>query len=156
LGPCGSIIAPQERFSDCLGKLQPTRPRFALQSCLTIPFPGMSGFSPRNVWRMRAFYLAYTEEVRKLPRSVAELDGQNLPRAVAEIPWGQNADLLDKIKNPVERFWYARAAAEKGWSRHVLVHWIESDLFRRQGKVQTNFSDRCLPRLTDVVRQEKT
>ena len=73
----------------------------------------MSGSSPRNVWRMRAFYLAYTEDVRKLPWPVAELDGENLPRAVAEIPWGHNADLLDKIKDPVERLWYARAALEK-------------------------------------------
>ncbi len=46
-----------------------------LAQSLQAEFPGMSGFSPRNVWRMRAFYLAYTEEVRKLPRPVAELDG---------------------------------------------------------------------------------
>jgi hypothetical protein len=53
---------------------------------LQAEFPDMSGFSPRNAWRMRAFYLAYTDEVRKLPRAVAELDGENLPRAVAETP----------------------------------------------------------------------
>ncbi len=112
---------------------------------LQTEFPGMSGFSPRNVWRMRAFYLAYTEEVRKLPRPVAELDGENLPRAVAEIPWGHNSDLLDKVKNPVERLWYAHAAVENGWSRSVLVHWVESDLYQRQGKAQTNFERPSLP-----------
>ena len=120
---------------------------------LQAEFPGMSGFSPRNVWRMRAFYLAYTEEVRKLPRPVAELDGENLPRPVAEIPWGHNADLLDKIEDPAERLWYARAAVEKGWSRTVLVHWIESDLFSRQGKAQTNF-EKTLPALqSDLARE---
>jgi hypothetical protein len=40
----------------------------------------MQGFSPRNIWRMRAFYLAYTEEVR------------NLPRIAAEMPWMHNAE----------------------------------------------------------------
>jgi predicted nuclease of restriction endonuclease-like (RecB) superfamily len=120
---------------------------------LKAEFPGMTGFSPRNVWRMRAFYLAYTDEVRKLPRAVAELDGVNLPRAVAEIPWGHNADLLDKIKNPVERLWYARAAVEKGWSRPVMVHWIESDLFSRQGKAQTNF-EKTLPALQSDLAKE--
>jgi len=66
---------------------------------------------------------------------------------------GHNADLLDKIKSPVERLWYARAAVEKGWSRAVLVHWIESDLFSRQGKAQTNF-EKTLPALqSDLARE---
>ena len=120
---------------------------------LQAEFPGMTGFSPRNVWRMRAFYLAYTDEVRKLPRPVAEVDGVNLPRAVAEIPWGHNADLLDKIKSPVERLWYARAAVEKGWSRPVMVHWIESNLYKRQGKAQTNF-EKTLPALQSDLAKE--
>jgi hypothetical protein len=63
-------------------------------------FPAMKGFSSRNIWRIRAFYLAWTDGVRAgekapaglsaaiLPQLVAELDGENLPRAVAEIPWG--------------------------------------------------------------------
>src|SRR3954447_24435281 len=89
---------------------------------------------PRNVWRMRAFYLAYTEEVSKLPRPVAQMDGENLPRAVAGIPWGHNSDLLDKLKSPAERLWYAQAAVENGWSRTVLSHWIESGLYKRKGK----------------------
>jgi len=48
-------------------------------------FPGTEGFSPRNIWRMRAFYLAWTDEVNKLPRPVAGLDGRNLPQSVAEM-----------------------------------------------------------------------
>jgi predicted nuclease of restriction endonuclease-like (RecB) superfamily len=116
-------------------------------------FPGMTGFSPRNVWRMRAFYLAYTEDVRKLPRPVAEMDGKDLPQAVAEIPWGHNADLLDKVKDPLARLWYARKIVENGWSRNVLVHWIESDLYARQGKAQTNF-EKTLPSLqSDLARE---
>ena len=129
----GQLIVERQR-ADGWGKSVVER----LAKDLQVEFPGMSGFSPRNVWRMRSLYLAYTEEVKKLPRPVADLDGENLPRAVAEIPWGHNADLLDKIKNPEERLWYARAAVEKGWSRALLVHWIESDLFNRQGEAQTN------------------
>ncbi|MGH7953319.1 MAG: DUF1016 N-terminal domain-containing protein, partial [Limisphaerales bacterium] len=96
-------------------------------------FPKMDGFSPRNVWRMRAFYLAWTEESQKhqppigkldskiLPQLVAELDGQNLPQPVAEIPWGHNVLLLEKIPNPILRLWYAHKAIEHGWSRAVLT-----------------------------------
>ena len=39
---------------------------------LKAEFPGMTGFSPRNVWRMRAFYLAYTDEVRNLQSDLAK------------------------------------------------------------------------------------
>jgi predicted nuclease of restriction endonuclease-like (RecB) superfamily len=120
---------------------------------LRAEFPGVGGFSPRNVWRMRAFYLAYTEEVKKLPRGVAEMDGENLPRPVAEIPWGHNSDLMDKVKDPRERLWYAKAAVEHGWSRAVLAHWIDSDLHRRQGKASTNF-ERALPSpQSDLARE---
>jgi hypothetical protein len=27
-------------------------------------FPGMAGFSPQNIWKMRSFFLAWTAEVR--------------------------------------------------------------------------------------------
>ena len=84
-------------------------------------FPGIEGFSSRNIWRMRAFYLAWTEEIAKLPRPVAEVDGQNLPQPVAEIPWGHNVWLLEKVKDPVERLWYAQRTLMHGWSRPVLV-----------------------------------
>lgn len=116
-------------------------------------FPSLTGFSPRNVWRMRAFYLAYTEDAKKLPRPVAGMDGENLPRPVAEIPWGHNADLLDKVKDPAARLWYARAAVENGWSRSVMLHWVESHLYDRQGKAQTNF-EKTLPALqSDLARE---
>src|SRR5690348_8647337 len=64
-------------------------------------FPGLQGFSPRNVWRMRALYLAYTKEVTILPQPAAELAGSNLPQAVAEIPWFHNVILIEKIKDPL-------------------------------------------------------
>jgi predicted nuclease of restriction endonuclease-like (RecB) superfamily len=42
---------------------------------------------------------------------------------------------------------------EHGWSRNVLVHWIDSDLYQRQGKAQTNF-ERTLPDLqSDLARE---
>jgi len=71
-------------------------------------FPGIKGFSLSNIWRMRAFYLAYTADVENLAQPVRELDGINLPQPVAEIPWGHNVLLIEKIKNPLERLWYAK------------------------------------------------
>ena len=107
-------------------------------------FPGIAGFSPRNIWRMRSFYLAWTEGVRILSQPVTELDGENLPAAVAALPWGHNIQLLLMLKDPALRFWYAQKTQEHGWSRAVLVHQIETSLHERQGKAVTNFP-RTLP-----------
>lgn len=93
---------------------------------------------------MRAFYLAYTEEVQKLPQAVAEFDGVNLPSPFSEIPWGHNVDLLEKLKDPLERLWYAEATIEYRWSRVVLGIQMESKLHQRQGKALTNF-EKTLP-----------
>lgn len=70
-------------------------------------FPGIEGFSPRNIWRMRAFHLAWVcgeclpptvdlKDRKKLPQAVADLESRFLPQAVAEIPWGHNVTLLEK------------------------------------------------------------
>jgi hypothetical protein len=75
-----------------------------LSADLRNTFHQLSGFSPRNIWRMRSFYLAWTEEIRKLPQAVAVLNGENLPPPVAEIPWGHNIQLLSKVKDPLTNF----------------------------------------------------
>ena len=50
----------------------------------------------------------------------------------AQIPWGHNVVLLDKLPSPEVCLWYAERSAENGWSRNVQVHQIESGLYQRQ------------------------
>lgn len=121
---------------------------------LQAAFPGMEGFSPRNLWRMRAFYLAYPSE--KLPQPVAVFEGPSfLPQAVAEIPWGHHATLLEKVKNHEARFWYAQMTLEQGWSRNILAIQIENRLYERQGKLKklTNFQTRLPKPQSDLAEQ---
>ena len=116
-------------------------------------FPGIAGFSPQNIWYMRAFYLAWTEDVAKLQQPVGELDGQNVPQVVGEIPWGHNLQLLGKLKNPRQRLWYAQKTVQHGWSRAVLVHQIELNLYGREGQALTNFPDTLPPPQSDLAQQ---
>ncbi len=112
---------------------------------LATSFPGVSGFSARNLWRMRAFYRAYPED---------EASGgpdQELPQAVAEIPWGHHTVLLERLKDPQERSWYASAALEHGWSRSVLLLQIETGLYRRKGKAVSNFRQTLPPPQSDLA-----
>ena len=68
----------------------------------------------------------------------------NAVHALNEKAWGHNIVLLDKVADMDERKWYIKKSAENGWSRNVLVHQIESNLYQRQvlaDKV-TNFEHR--------------
>lgn len=91
----------------------------------------MKGLSPRNLLYMRQFAEIWPD------RAIAQ-------QAVAQIPWGHNARLLDKVTDPDTRPWYARKARLHGWSREILGMQIEARLHERQGKAITNF-DATLP-----------
>jgi predicted nuclease of restriction endonuclease-like (RecB) superfamily len=78
------------------------------------------------------------------PQFSADWAGKLPPPAVLSIPWFHNVVLVHRVKDPVERLWYAQAALEHGWSRDILALQIESRLFHRKGKAVTNFS-RTLP-----------
>jgi predicted nuclease of restriction endonuclease-like (RecB) superfamily len=111
-----------------------------LSADLRRSFPDMTGLSPRNLKYMRAFAVAWPEEAI-------------VQQAAAQIPWFHNCILLDKVESREQRLWYIKKTIDSGWSRAVLVHWIESDLYKRQGKAQTNF-ERTLPALqSDLARE---
>lgn len=103
-------------------------------------FPEMRGLSPRNLQYMRTFAEAWPD------LAIAQ-------QLVAQIPWGHNCILLDKLKDPDLREWYARMTIENGWSRNVLVIQIESDLYRRLGTAQTNFENTLPAPQSDLARQ---
>ena len=107
-------------------------------------FPGVTGFSLSNLWRMRSFYLAYTQEVVKLAQAVREMDGTSLPPPMACLPWGHNILLVEKLSDTHHRLWYAQQTILHGWSRAVLLHQIDTGAHQRQGKALTNF-ERTLP-----------
>ena len=52
--------------------------------------------------------------------------------------------IFTRSKSTKEALFYIRKTIENGWSRAVLMNFMEADLFSAQGKAQTNFS-RLLP-----------
>jgi predicted nuclease of restriction endonuclease-like (RecB) superfamily len=105
-------------------------------------FPEVTGFSARNLWDMRRFYEAYRDE-------------PNLRQLVAEIPWGHNLVVLNSVKEQEQRKWYIHQTIDNGWSRAVLVHQIETDLYHRQVRAQkiTNFPATLPPAQSDLAEQ---
>jgi len=109
---------------------------------LNVAFPGATGFSPQNVWRMRQFYRDHTDTqflaqfVRDLnhQRKVApkgETLSQLVREMVAAVPWGHHANALAKLADPASRLYYLRAAAQFGWSRNVLLNQIKARAYER-------------------------
>lgn len=107
---------------------------------LRAAFPDMKGFSPSNLWSMRAFAEAWPEV-------------SILQQAVGELPWGHNLALLTKLKDKDRRLAYAAAAIEHGWSRNVLVHHIELGTVERKGQAITNFERRLPKAQSDLARE---
>ncbi len=111
-----------------------------LSTDLRKEFPQMRGFSRTNLHYMRAFAQVYPNE-----QFVHQVGGQ--------IPWRHNVYLLDTVKVSSEREWYIRATIENGWRRAVLMHQIESGLYHRQGKAQTNFAETLPTPHPELVQQ---
>ena len=111
-----------------------------LSADLRREFPYMKGVSPRNLNYMSAFARAWP-------------DNQILQAALAKIPWYHNIAIIEKLKDTEKRLWYARRTLEHGWSRNVLVHQIESDLFAREGAATTNFHRTLPPPQSDLAQQ---
>jgi predicted nuclease of restriction endonuclease-like (RecB) superfamily len=90
-------------------------------------FPDVKGFSRRNLYAIRQWYLFYSEIY------------SIVPQAVAQIPWGHNRLILGKTKDINEALWYANATVENGWARDTLELKIDKDEYHRTGKSLTNF-----------------
>ena len=105
-----------------------------LSQDLRSEFPGISGFSRRNVFYMREFYLLYRDDERVQP-------------LVAQIGWSHNLVILQRCKDPLEREFYIRMTRKFGWSKNVLIHQIDNQSYEKSLLGQTNFDQTLTPEL---------
>ena len=121
--------------------------------------PGIEGLSETNIRYCKRFYLLYCEAITNLPQLVEKLDTQNLPQAVEDlcsIPWGHHRQLIDRCSDsPNKAQFFVRQTLENGWSRSVLLHWLDTDLYERRSKAITNFKS-ALPSPESDLAQEVT
>jgi len=94
-------------------------------------FSGIQGYSARNIWYMRMFYIAYREKTKLQPM-------------VAEISWTKHLAILDRCEDDLEKEFYIRMTRKFGWTKNVLIHQIENKSYEKTLLNQTNF-DKALP-----------
>lgn len=109
---------------------------------IKLDFPDIKGFSVRNLKYMSKLSVIYT-------------DKEFVQQVVAQIPWGQNIVILDRVTDETERKWYLNQTIENGWSRNLLVHQIESDLYGRQALANkvSNFENRLADPQSELAVQ---
>lgn len=123
-------------------------------------FPTMKGFSRRNLFYMKKWYLFYHQEFEKVQQLVAQSSSSSksnsaikIQSLIGQIPWGHNILIITKIKNIQEAFFYVQQTIQNSWSRAVLRIQIETDLYARQGKALTNFEANLPKAQSDLAIQ---
>ncbi len=98
-----------------------------LSKDLQVEFPGIRGFSARNIRRMKTLYETYS-------------DNEKLTPLVAEIGWVQNCMIIEKCKSDIEKEYYLKKTKEMGRSKLDLQDKIKKNYFENQALTQNNFS----------------
>ena len=131
--------------------------------------PNAKGFSPTNLRYMMRFYGLFKDIVivPQVGERLLENNGNQIVPQVEEqfemasnkvfmIPWGHIKLLIDKCHDNPDKFdFYVNKVIENNWSRAVLLNFLETDLYERQGQAITNFQY-TLPKGTGDLAQEIT
>ncbi|MBR6264442.1 MAG: DUF1016 family protein [Prevotella sp.] len=142
-------------------------------------FPNENGFSARNLWYMKQWFLFYTEgDSLFLHQTGAELQmlenqhktklhqlgaefrkeklhqvGGEFPLPFALVPWRHHVEIITKCKSIEEALFYIGKTIEQGLSRDALINCFKAHLYEHQGKIVNNFSDH-LPDVQSRLVQE--
>lgn len=142
-------------------------------------FPDMQGFSERNLYNIKRFYLFYSQDKENLHQLGAKIGDPNLHQfggelekadnqftinspqldddlenhPIFQIPWRHHVEIFTKCKSVQEAMFYVQKTIKNGWSRAVLMNFIEANLYKAQGKAINNF-DRLLPDVQSDLAKE--
>ena len=141
---------------------------------LQLKNPNSTGLSRTNIYYAKKFYLLYSQYLKVVPQVVGQLENGKAQQAVKDspeivpqpvgqleemlfsIPWGHHRYLIDRYgTEPAKAFFYVKKTMQEGWSRDVLLNFMDSGLYEREGKALTNFT-RTLPDETSDLAQELT
>ena len=143
---------------------------------LRTELPDVKSFSPRNLLYMHQFYRLFPEAGiepkigAQLDNSVftkqlvsqlsdvgiAQQDVSQIPATdeVFRIPWGHMIQIMNKARGDREKaLFYVRKTMENNWSRAVLLNFLDTDLYERQGKALTNFAQTLPAEQSDLAQE---
>jgi len=128
-------------------------------------FPEAQGYSMTNLRLMKRFFLFYAEngtglvpkpespiryqlgtELQEGDTAVGAISAMSsLPAGLlAMVPWRHHVEIIRHCDTVEKALFFVSQTVEHGWSRGVLLNFLDTDLYERQGKAITNFN-RALP-----------
>lgn len=125
--------------------------------------PNSTGLSRTNIYYAKKFYLLYSPYLKVFQPVMQSQTSDFVPQTVGQlkemlfsIPWGHHRYLMDRYgTEPAKALFYVRKTMEEGWSRDMLLNFMDTGLYEREGKALTNFT-RTLPDETSDLAQEMT
>lgn len=113
--------------------------------------PNVKSFSPRNLQFMHQFYRTFpnAENANQVGSQLnlnanqvdSQLQDQIDEQYIFNIPWGHIRAIMGKCgQNHDKALFFVKKTFENNWSRAVLLNFLDTDLYERQGKAITNFS----------------
>jgi len=146
---------------------------------LRAEFPEMTGFSSTNLKYSKRFYEFYTQDKTILQQLGAKLEtsiryqlgnelqvSENQPNIIRpqvvdeletlpvfQVPWGHHREIITKCKSVKEALFYVNKTIENGWSRAMLLNFLDANLYESQGKALNNF-DKFLPDVQSDLAKE--
>ena len=146
---------------------------------LQAEFPKAKGFSARNLWFMKQWYLFYTS-AGEAAHLISDLENQidtsslrlkqvasviqesklkqldselTFPSVFAFVPWMHHVLIVQKCETIAEALFYIKKTVEEGLSRNALDNIIRADMYHSVGTAITNF-DQQLPVPQGKLAQE--
>ena len=132
-----------------------------LETDLRRELPGVGGLSPTNLKYARRFRTLYAPLLGNRPQ-LADGSASHAKRPqlvdvlLCAIPWGHHRTIIDRCEGePAKALFFVRKTLENGWSRAVLLNFLDTSLYERDGKAISNFRKR-LPEPQGELAQEMT
>lgn len=137
--------------------------------------PNVKGLSENNIRYMFRFYSLYATDISScqscdnnsnieiLPhpaeKSVASIfpqGAEDLKGMIFSIPWDHHRRIIDKCKGNTDKaLFYVRKTLENNWGRDMLLNFLGSDLYEREGNAISNFKA-TLPAVQSDLAQQIT
>ncbi len=130
--------------------------------------PDVKGFSPINIRYFKSFYELYSPLLQNVPQLAEKSASQNVPQLAEDltknvglsrlllVPWDHHRRIIDKCKGrPEKALFFVNKTIENNWSRAVLLNFLDTDLYEREGKATTNFKA-ALPAPDSDLAQQMT
>lgn len=135
---------------------------------LLTEFPDADGFTPRNLWFMKQWYLFYSQPANSLKlkqvvsvfeeyafsnqlaldqvgKTIVETENVKQPVSVFPTPfgfigWSHHITIVQKCKDIDEALFYVLKTIENNWSREGLKRAIKADIYHTQTPAPNNFA----------------